>query len=484
MELLPDIVLVVIAFGILLGDLLLKNRGPAGALLLFHATWLSLAALLAFTLWYMPSDTAVHMRLYAVTPFGWWLRRVFLLSALLAVFLSRAYFTTGADGHPPLGSYGEFLYLLLFSTIGMVTVVSARDLLTLFVGLELATVPLYILAAYNKHQPASGEAGAKFILFGSLSTAFMLFGYSYLYGVAGSLYLDAIATYVGQHPGDPYLWAGILFILAAVGFKIGLFPFHMWVPDVYDGAPAPTTAFLAVSSKTVAIAFLYVLLAGPFAPMRVQLEPWIIVLSAATMLVGNLGALRQGKLRRFMGYSAIAQGGYLLMGLVGASDLSGAAIVYYLVIYAVSNYAAFHVFSLVGEQRGESMESLRGLSRESPALAGLLALSMFSLAGIPPAAGFTGKFMLFANAAESGHYAFVIYAALNSTISLYYYLLILKEAYITPVDPDAGRRPLGHVAGLARLVLILLAVAQLALGLCPAVSSRIHQTVNSVVISP
>ncbi len=483
MELLPDIALVVLAFGILLGDLLLKYRGPAGANLLFHATWLSLGALLAFSIWYMPSDTVVYMRLYAVTPFGWWLRRVFLLSALLAVFLSRSYFTTGADGQPPLGSYGEFLYLLLFSTIGMFTVVSARDLLTLFVGLELATVPLYILAAYNKHQTASGEAGAKFILFGSLSTAFMLFGYSYLYGVAGSLYLDAIATYVGQHPGDPYLWAGILFILAAVGFKIGLFPFHMWVPDVYDGAPAPTTAFLAVSSKSVAIAFLYVLLVGPFAPMRARLETWIMVLSAATMLVGNLGALRQSKLRRFMGYSAIAQGGYLLMGLVGSPGLGGAAIVYYLIIYAVSNYAAFYVFSIVGERRGESLEALRGLSRESPALAGLLALSMFSLAGIPPAAGFTGKFMLFANAAEPGHYAFVIYAALNSTISLYYYLLILKEAYINPVDAAGERVPLGQVNGLTRLVLMVLAAAQLALGLCPAISTRVHDTVNTVAAS-
>ena len=472
MELFPDIALVLLAFGLLLADLLLKYRGAAGANFLFHATWVFLSALLVMTLWYSPAETTVYMRLYAVTPFGWWMRRIFLLSALLAVLLSRAYFTTGADGHPPLGSYGEFLYLMLFATLGMFTVVSARDLLTLFVGLELATVPLYILAAYNKHHPASGEAGTKYVLFGSLSTAFMLFGYSYLYGIAGSLYLDDIATFVQAHPGDPFLWAGTLFIVTAVGFKIGLFPFHMWVPDVYDGAPTPTTALLAVSSKAVAIAFLYVLFHGPFVAMRAQLEWWLLALAAATMVVGNLGALRQVRLRRFMGYSAIAQGGYVLMGLLGSPALGGASIVYYLVIYAVSNYAAFFVFAIVGERRGEAIASLRGLSRESPALAGLLALSMFSLAGIPPAAGFTGKFMLFASVAENGHYGFVIFAALNSTISLYYYLLIIKEAYITPVGGEPVA-PLGSVVGLRRLVLVALAIAQLALGVCPALSTRV-----------
>jgi len=448
---------------------------------IFHVAWIGLAAVFATTFIVPETLPAMVGEIYRVDGFGIWLRRLFALSAMFSLVLARPYFTSGANGQSPIAHASEFSYILIFCTLGMFIIVSAEDLLTLFLGLELATVPLYILAGFNKRDPASAEAGVKYIMTGSMSTAFMLFCFSYLYGVCGTIRLDGIGAFAAANPDHAFLWVGVAFMISGIGFKLAMVPFHMWAPDVYAGSPAPAVAFLSVSSKAAAVSFLLIMLYGPLAPLQSKMTNLFLILSAATMVVGNLGAMRQRQIRRFIAYSSIAQAGYIMMAFLGNEGMARTSIVYYLFIYAAANFAFFYVVAIVGEKRGENMEALRGLSRSSPALAAILAVSMFSLAGIPPAAGFIGKFMIFAAVAETGHYYFIIFAALNSTLSLYYYLLIIREAYIVPPDNDVIM-PALYVRNSQRIALVILTSATILLGVMPQISTTIQRMVAAIVM--
>jgi NADH-quinone oxidoreductase subunit N len=305
---------------------------------------------------------------------------------------------------------------------------------------------------------------------GSLSTGLLLFGYSFIYGCAGSLRFDMILAAAEARPDSVLLKTGVLFILASIGFKLTLFPFHMWAPDVYDGAPTPVTGFISVSSKATAIAFLLILLYGPLAPLHQSLQLPLLLLAAATMTVGNLGALKQTRLRRFMAYSSIAQAGYIVMAMAGPAKAAYSSIIYYLLVYAAANYAIFFLMAVVGREREEEFQSFRGMGKKHPGLAAILMLTMFSLGGIPPLAGFMGKFLLFASAAKEGYYFMVVFAALNSTISLYYYLLLVKESYInTPEQP----MPVLELSNSQRASLTILTAAMILLGLLPVFSDKI-----------
>jgi len=465
--LLPDILLLLLGILVLAVDL---ARPASRSRAAFHLAWGGLLAILVLLVT-LPLDRAVTvLGSYQVAGPALLFKEVFVLSALCTVLLARAYFTPGGNRRGTLRHEGEFLGIVLLCTVGMFTVVSAQDLLTLFIGMELATIPLYILVGYQKNDPHSVEAAMKYVVMGSLATALMLFGFSFLYGAAGTLDFPGLLAAATADPGSPLLLTGVCFILGAIGFKLTLAPFHMWAPDVYDGAPTPVTAFIAVSSKATAIAFLLILLYGPLAPLHGQLQLPLLLLAGATMTVGNLGALRQQRLRRFMGYSAIAQAGYLVMALAGAREAAWSAILYYLLVYAAANYAAFFLIAVVGRERDEEFASLRGMGRQSPGLAAILMLTMFSLGGIPPLAGFLGKFLLFAAAAGQGYYFMVVFAALNSTISLYYYLLLVKEAYINPEETPSSplRADLIQKTGLG-----LLTAAMILLGLWPGASNLV-----------
>ncbi len=473
----PEILLMVLGFLLMGADLLLRAANTGTRASLFHITWMGLAAalVLAFS---TPDIIPVYIGdIYKVDGFGLWMRRIFIASTLFAVLLSRPYVTIGANGQRPMSHAPEYGYIMIFCTVGMIVVVSAMDLMTLFVGLEIATVPLYILAGYNKRDVQSAEAGVKYIMTGSMSTAFMLFAFSYLYGVCGSTRLSDIAVFATAHPDHVLLMAGVTFMISGIGFKLAMAPFHMWAPDVYAGAPAPTVAFLSVSSKAVAAAFLLMMFFGPLNALLPDVRTAMMFLSGATMVVGNLGALRQRQIRRFIAYSSISQAGYLLMVFLGEESLARTAAIYYLLIYGAANYAFFVIAAIVGRRRGESFDALRGLAKASPGLAAALAVSMFSLAGIPPAAGFFGKFMIFASVAETGHYGFIVFAALNSTVSLYYYLLVIREAYI--VAPAEGTPPVDvDMLPSQRIALILLTAATLLLGLIPSISTSIQTLVK------
>lgn len=486
--LLPEILLIALGFAVLGVDLFMPRRGTAAS---FYLAWVG-ALLIFLVLLLLPYDQpTLFLGGYRVTGRGLLFKQLFVLSAVFTILLAGAYFrpkaASGATGRgpagddsrtqesqsfrPPLVYRAEFNTLVLFATFGMFTVVSATDFLTLLVGMELATIPIYALCGFRKECPLASEASIKYVITGGLSTAVALFGYSFIYGAAGSLHFDAVFKYAAATPDSPLLLLGALFILAGAGFKLTLFPFHMWAPDVYEGAPAPVTAFLSVSSKATAAAFLLVLLSGPLAPIHHHLQPTILLLAGLTMTVGNLGALRQRNILRLMAYSSIAQAGYIVLAFVSRSVPADSAIFYYLLVYAAANYAVFFIVAIVGRGNSEELATLRGLGRQSPLLGAILMLAMFSLAGIPPLAGFTGKFMLFAAAAREGYYWMVAFAALNSTISLYYYLLFIREAYITA--PANSSPPVALPAPPQIYSLAPLTVAMLLLGLAPAVSTAI-----------
>ena len=466
-----DILLLVLAGLVLAVDLWRHDSDSTTTFYLACAGLLLILGLLFF----LPYDIeTVYLGTYRVSGTGLLFRQIFILSALFTVLLSESYFAAGGNLRGRLGYRGEFYTIILLCTVGMFAVVSATDLLTLFIGMELATIPLYILSGFHKEDHLSVEAATKYIIMGSLSTGLLLFGYSFLYGCAGSLRFDAILAAAQSRPDSILLKTGILFMLAAVGFKLTLFPFHMWAPDVYDGAPTPVTGFISVSSKATAIGFLLVMVYGPLAPLHRSLQLPLLLLAAATMTVGNLGALKQTRLRRFMAYSSIAQAGYIVMAMAGSAQAARSSIIYYLLVYAAANYAIFFIISIVGREREEEFPSFRGMGKKHPGLAAIVMLTMFSLGGIPPLAGFMGKFLLFASAAGEGYYFMVVFAALNSTISLYYYLLLVKESYINqPQQP----MPTLRLSIVQRASLFFLTAAMILLGLLPTFSDKIANIV-------
>lgn len=405
---------------------------------------------------------------WRVDDFGTLMREVLVLSAILGVWLSKDYFDHGGDGKPAMRQLAEFIGTIVFATFGGITVISASDLLTFFLGLEIATIPMYALTAWNKRDQFGSEAATKYILMGSVATAFELFGFSYLYGFAGNIRFDAIQS--AASTPNALLWIAVLFLFCGIGFKLTLFPFYTWAPDVYEGAPTPVTAVLSVTSKATAIAFLVVLVYGPLAPIREQIAPLIALLAGITLFVGNLGALKQTRLRRFMAYSSIAQAGYIMVALLGNGELAKTAIIYYLFVYTVANYLAFFVFAIIGHYREENFDSLRGLSKQNTPLAVALAVAMFSLAGIPPLAGFFGKFHLFFSGASTGHYGLVVFAVLNNVLALYYYLQVIKSAWAD--EPEKELSPL-QMTMRQRVTIVLLTAAVILIGLLPFLSNNI-----------
>ena len=468
----PDLFLMIIPF-LIIGSGLFTRRGSSVP---FHMAWGCLAILYGLYNLVPVGATQYYLNNWRVDNFGILMRQSLVLSALLAVWLGKEYFDRSSEGKHPLSLMAEFFGSMAFVTLGGVVVVSANDLATLFIGLELATIPMYFLVAWNRRDQVGSEAATKYVLMGSVATAVELFGFGYLFGFAGSLNMQEITRQVAAQPDSPLLWIAVLFIVTSVGFKLTLFPFHTWAPDVYEGAPTPVTAFISVTSKAAGISFLAILVYGPLAPIHNQLVPFLALLAGATLFVGNLGALKQSRLRRFMAYSSIAQAGYILIALCGPASMGKTALVYYLFIYTFTNYLVFFIISIVGAKRPESFTSLYGLAQQSPVLGTLFALAMFSLAGIPPLAGFMGKFMIFGAAASQAQYVLVAFAALNSVIGLYYYIQLIRCAWVEePADPP---EPLVWNTR-QKTVLAALGLAVLLTGVLPFFNNAIHQILMS-----
>ncbi|MDA1127195.1 MAG: NADH-quinone oxidoreductase subunit N [Chloroflexi bacterium] len=434
----PEFALAVLAFLVFAIDLFLPEdrKGYLG--------WVSIAGLLALIvvslvmLW--GEEESLYDGLLAVDDFALFFK-VFFMGMGVFIILTSMDFVEDRLEHR-----GEFYGLLLFSILGMNLMAQSRELLTAYIALELLSFSLYVLAAYAKDDAKSNESALKYIIVGAVSSAILLYGVSMVYGVLGVTKFEDIAAGLAvASEVSPALWVGVGLILVGLMFKISAVPFHMWAPDVYEGAPYPVTAYLAIGSKAAAFALVLRLAAEGFVPAADRWEQWQIilaVLAALTMLLGNLVALAQKNLKRLMAYSSIGHAGFILAGIAALSldsDLASNGVMFYLVGYSITNLVVFAAlisfFNMTGK---ETITDLGGLADHQPFLAAALAMGLFSLAGLPIFAGFTMKFYLFTAVANEGFLWLAGLAVFSSLISLYYYLQILRQVYIEPTPASDG----------------------------------------------
>ena len=415
--------------------------------------------------------------MYVLDGFALFFKRFFLIATALVLLMSSEYAKTFRNGT------GEYMSLSLFALSGMMFAASANHFALLFVSLELITITFYILTSFQRHQTISLEAGIKYLILGALSSAFLIYGIALVYGASGTMRFDDLREISATLSDNPLLLTGLLMILAGLGFKIAAFPFQIWAPDVYQGSPTSTTAFLAVGSKAAGFALLMRLLWVAVPDVALRWEPLLMGMAAITILYGNLCALPQRNLKRLLGYSSIAHAGYLMMGITAMSLNGSSAILYYLGGYLFTVIAAFMVIILVMQQTGaEDIIQLAQLHQRAPGLASVLSLAMVSLAGIPPLAGFFGKFLLFRAVLEqasvhSAYYILVAIAIIGVVISLVYYLGVLRTLYwekqqLVPEEI--------HVSPVSRCILWVCAVMMIYLGILP---NRLLEAANAAVES-
>ncbi len=376
-------------------------------------------------------------------------RLIFLFAALITSLLS--------VDTPVVGGKGEYYTLLVITTLGMDLMASSADLIMLYLAIETTSIPLYILAGFLKMDEKSTEAGIKYFLFGALTSAVMLYGFSLLYGFAGETNLYALAGELRSGGLSPWVLAGgAVLVLVGFGFKVSIVPFHFWSPDVYEGAPTPITAYISTASKAAGFAVLVRFMLAVFPAIADYWSLVLAVLSVASMTIGNLIALTQKNIKRLLAYSSIAHAGNALIGLVALNAFGTATLIFYLAAYVVTNMAAFAVVVLFTHSAGSEMiMDYAGLSRRSPGLAMALLVAFLSLAGMPPLAGFVAKFYVFAAAVKSGMVWLAFVGVLNAIIGLYYYLTVLKVVYLYRSDYEAKPIPLPRASAFALGICIL-----------------------------
>lgn len=370
---------------------------------------------------------------------------------------------------------GEFYVLLLITLLGMYFMISANNFMLLYIGIETASLPIACLAALNKYHEKSAEAGAKFILISALSSGVMMFGLSYLYGALGTMYFDDMAASMTI---TPMTILGLAFFFAGLAFKISLVPFHLWAADVYEGAPTGITAYLSVVSKAAACFILIFTFYHVFREMENIWHHILWLISVLTITVGNLFAIRQKDIKRFFAFSSISQAGYILLGIIAGTPQGMTATVYFVLIYLFSNLLAFGVIASIENQTERTdINAYNGLRHSNPKLALVMMLALFSLAGIPPFAGFFSKFFIFAAAAEQGEYVLIFIALINTVISLYYYLLIVKAMFINQAEKTALATI--QTDNYNKLSLILCTGAVILIGILSGVYNYINMISNS-----
>lgn len=453
----PELILAIVAAVILLLDLFAGDNEARGAMSLSVA-----GLLLAFVATFGADDRLLFSSMLINDRLSGVLDRVFLLSALLVTLMSRPYLARYGVAK------GEYFVLVLLATIGMMVMGAATDFITIFLGLEMLSLCLYILAGYFKKDLLSGEAAFKYFILGAFATGFLVYGIAFVYGALGTTNLVAIAeavrTGTGATASIPTLAFGLALILVGLGFKISLVPFHMWAPDVYTGAPTPVTAFIATGSKAAGFAALVRIF---FVTLPESYEFWSVAiwwLTMLTMLVGNFFALIQVEIKRMLAYSSIAHGGYLAMAFLSKADVGIKGLLFYLVAYVLMTAGAFGVVALAGRRERFLISEYAGLSRENPFLAALLSLFLLSLAGLPGTAGFFGKFYLFAGAIRAGYLGLAIVGILTTVVSFYYYLRVIVYMYMREAEEP---REAEAVTGSGRASLVLAAVGVIVFGCFP-----------------
>ncbi len=463
---LPELVLTAGALLVLIADVAIprENRGALGwvTLLVIGATFVSFFWPIAF----QRVHVEVAHGLLAVDRFALFFKIVFLFAAAITVLMSMRYLEI--EGASP----GEYYFLILCATLGMMIMAGGIDLITIFIGLETMAVSFYILAGFIKPNQRSNEAAVKYFLLGAFSLGILLYGMSLMYGLSGTTNLRVMAPLFAGQERDPRLVLAVILVVAGVGFKIAAVPFHMWAPDVYEGAPTPITAFLSVGSKAASFAMLLRIFLEGLPAMRDDWRLLFASLAIVTMTVGNVAAVTQTNLKRMLAYSSVAHAGYVLIGVVAAAstvpDVRARGItatLIYLLIYSFMQLGAFAVIVLLRREDvvGDELKDFSGLHVRHPFAAFAMLLFMLSLGGIPPTAGFMGKFWLFGAAIEAGYVWLAVAGVLNSAISLYYYIRVVVFMYLK--NETIGSEP--KTSGPLALALGVAVVATIALGIYP-----------------
>ncbi len=460
-----EIVTVALACFVVALDLLMPAGEPRRAL--GYLTLLGLAGIFVHAFTQYGLNASLYGGMFRVDDYAVFFKQVFLAAYMLTILFS----VRTADGFAPYT--GEFYGLMLFSLAGMMVMASANDLVTLFVGMELMTITFFVLVGFNLGDGKSSEAGVKYLILGAASTAVLLYGMSLIYGYTGTVVLPEIAARLSASPAA---LVGIVFFLAGFAFKIAAVPFGMWVPDVYEGAPVPITALLAMASKAASFAVLTRVFLTAFADAPYNWPLIIAWLAAASMIAGNLAAILQTNVKRLLAYSSIAQAGYLLTGLVAAGPDGVKGIIFYTALYVFASAGAFAVVAAVRDETGsDDIAAYRGLARSSPLLAAAMTVALLSMAGIPPLAGFVGKLYLFLAVLEKGWFWLALLGFVMSMVSVYYYLLVVKAMYL---GEPAGAPTADGCAALRWAALASLALTVLC-GVYPtplaALASRVAQ---------
>ena len=460
----PEISLLAVFVAVFIYDLAARSKWrhyfhPVTCLLLFIHTAVCLAS--------SYREASIFGGMYFTNPMIGIVKTILTGGTLLLTLQANKWLRSANTTH----KQGEFYTLLLSTLLGMYIMISARHFLLFFIGLELASLPVACLVAFDKYRHHSAEAGVKYVLSSIFSSAVMIYGISFLYGTTGTLYFEDMVANIN---GSPLQIFALVLFFAGMGFKISLVPFHMWTPDTYQGAPTVVSSYLSVISKGAASFTLMVILMKVFAPMIEHWQMILYILTVASITIANLFAIKQSDLKRFMAFSSISQAGYIMLAVIGGSKDGMSALVFYVLVYIFANLAVFGVIETLEHHTGASVsrDDCNGLYKSNPKLTLLMTLALFSLAGIPPFAGFFSKFFVFMSAFKAGFWVLVFIALINTVVSLYYYLLIVKAMYITP-----NEQPIEYFKSskYSRVSLVVCLVGILLLGICSFVFEEIDR---------
>jgi len=431
---LPELVMVITALVVLLLDLILSKDRKVS---LGYLSLLGLAVSLVFSIgmWKGGVSTYAFDRMIVVDKFALFFNVLFIVATFITVLISINYIREEGI------NYGEYYTLVLLAAVGMMLMAKANDLIILFLGLETLSIAIYVLVGFLRTNLKSNESSLKYFLLGAFSSAFLLYGIAFVYGATGTTKLPEIARYVPHILSNPLLLAAVGLLIVGFGFKVALVPFHMWTPDVYEGAPTSITAFMSVGVKAAAFsAFLRVFLSS-FLPLRPDWTMILWILAVLTMTLGNVVAIAQENIKRMLAYSSIAHAGYILVAMTAGGDLATTSIIYYLMAYTLMNLGAFAVVIVYGKKGEENIliSDYAGAGFKYPFLSVAMAIFMLSLAGIPPLAGFVGKFYVFSAAVKQGFIWLTIIGVLNSLVSVYYYLRVTVFMYMKEPVKEVGQ---------------------------------------------
>lgn len=427
----PELELALFGMIVLVFDLLLQNKRVLGYISLAGLAW---AGFFLFRLRNVV-DAPAYGGVLTLDPFAWFFKAIFLIAAALAVGISLKYLDIERENH------GEYYALLLFATMGMMFMVGAMDLVTLYIGLETMAIATYVLVGFLRSSTRSNEAALKYFLLGAFSSGILLYGFSLLYGMAGSTRFEAIRAMLEQRPlTDPLSLMALGTVAAGMFFKIAAVPFHQWTPDAYEGAPTSITAYMSVAVKAASFAMMVRLFMLALFPLRPH---WLVIMSivsALTMTVGNIAAITQSNVKRLLAYSSISHAGYILLGLIASNETGMIAIPMYLLVYTFTNLGAWAIVVALRRKDviGEHIDEMSGLFFRHPVSTLLMLVFLLSLAGIPPTAGFIGKYFLFAAVIQTGHNVLAVIAVLNAAISMYFYLRIVVTMFMREPTEKTG----------------------------------------------